>query len=173
MKLLIAPALTLATILFALSCFIGCDKGESFSTIYSAPTIASAPLVNCPYGGIAITINNITQYVCNGAQGSTGPQGNAGATGATGASGATGNTGPQGAPGSPGTTISIIQFCPGTTTYPSAFLEIGFCIDNSIYAVYSANDGFLTLVPPGVYASDGINDSCTFTVQANCIVVNQ
>jgi hypothetical protein len=169
MKLLIAPALTLATILFSLSCLTACDKGESFLTIYSAPTIAIAPLANCPYGGIAITINNVTQYVCNGAQGSTGPQGNAGAAGAT---GAPGNTGPQGAPGSPGTTISIIQFCSGTTTYPSAFLEIGFCIDNSIYAAYSANDGFLTLVPPGVYSSDGINASCTFTVQPNCVVWN-
>jgi hypothetical protein len=64
----------------------------------------------------------------------------------------------------------IVQFCPGTTSYPQTFNEIGFCINSQLYAVYSANSGFLTLVPPGTYSSDGINSSCTFVVGQNCEV---
>jgi hypothetical protein len=72
-----------------------------------------------------------------------------------------------------GTVITIVQFCPGDTNYPSEFDEIGFCINNNIYAVYSVNDGFLSLVPPGVYSSNGIDASCTFTITANCGIINQ
>jgi hypothetical protein len=63
-----------------------------------------------------------------------------------------------------GTVLTPVQFCSATTTYPSTFSEVGFCIDGSLYAVYSANDGFLTEVPNGTYDSDGINSSCSFTV---------
>lgn len=70
--------------------------------------------------------------------------------------------------GTNGTVITAIQFCPGSTIYPSTFPEIGFCINNNIYAVYSANGGFLTEVVPGNYSSDGINASCSFTVNPNC-----
>ena len=87
--------------------------------------------------------------------------------GPTGAQGSTGSTGPQGPPGTIGTPV---QFCPGTTSYSGEFNEVGFCINGSIYAVYSANDGFLSEVPPGTYTSDGINASCTFTVGPNCEV---
>jgi hypothetical protein len=76
----------------------------------------------------------------------------------------------NGSNGSPGTVVAPVQFCPGTTTYPSTFSEIGFCINGNIYAVYSANDGFLTEVVPGYYSSDGINSSCNFTVGANCLI---
>jgi hypothetical protein len=69
--------------------------------------------------------------------------------------------------------ISPIQFCPGTPSYPSdVFPEVGFCINNSIYAVYSANGGFLTEVLPGNWSSDGINSSCNFTVLPNCVITN-
>lgn len=65
----------------------------------------------------------------------------------------------------------VVQFCAGANTaYPGTFAEVGFCINNNLYAVYSANDGFLTLVPPGTYSSNGINASCTFTVLPNCVV---
>lgn len=87
--------------------------------------------------------------------------------GPTGAQGSMGSTGPQGPSGTIGTPV---QFCPGTTTYSGEFNEVGFCINGSIYAVYSANDGFLSEVPPGTYTSDGINASCTFTVGPNCEV---
>lgn len=66
--------------------------------------------------------------------------------------------------------IIPVQFCPNTTTYPTTFSEVAFCINNNLYAVYSANDGFLTLIPPGNYTSNGINSTCTFQVLPNCIV---
>lgn len=82
-----------------------------------------------------------------------------------------GPPGPQGIQGPAGADlnpITIVQFCPGITTYPSTFNEIGFCINNQLWAVYSANNGFLTLVPPGNYSSNAIGSSCNFTVNANC-----
>jgi len=84
--------------------------------------------------------------------------------------------GPQGIPGqpgAPGTTITPVQFCPNTSpSYPSTFPESAFCIDGSLYAVYSANDGFLTLIPPGTYVSNAVGSSCTFTVLPNCGISN-
>lgn len=71
-----------------------------------------------------------------------------------------------------GTLILPVQFCPGTTIYPSTFVEQGFCINNELWAVYSLNGGFLTLIPPGNYSSNGINSSCNFQVLANCLVIN-
>lgn len=87
--------------------------------------------------------------------------------------------GPQGLPGTPaplgpqlpnGTTVTPVQFCPGTTTYPSTFNEVGLCINDTLWAVYSANDGFLTEIPPGTYLSNAIGSSCTFTVLPGCII---
>lgn len=68
-------------------------------------------------------------------------------------------------------TITPIDFCPGfTQSYPSTFAESGLCIDGVTYGVYSANGGFLAMLPPGTYSSNGINASCTFEVPANCSV---
>jgi len=79
-----------------------------------------------------------------------------------------GDAGPRGADG---TQITIVQFCPGVTpTYPTTFPEVGLCIDNQLYAVYSANNGFLVLVTPGRYSSNAIGSSCSFTVLPNCVV---
>lgn len=94
------------------------------------------------------------------------------ACGPQGPQGATGATGLQGPPGANGTQITVIQFCPGTPSYPSTFPEVGLCINEQIYAVYSANDGFLTLVTPGYYASNAIGSACNFTVLPNCVVQN-
>lgn len=71
-----------------------------------------------------------------------------------------------------GTVITPIQFCPGTTNYPSTFVELGFCINNSLYAVYSYANGFLTEVPPGNYSSNAIGSSCNFVVLPNCVIQN-
>lgn len=69
--------------------------------------------------------------------------------------------------------ITPVQFCPNVTpTYPTTFPEVAFCIQGNLYAVYSANDGFLTLIPPGVYSSNAVGSSCTFTVLNNCQIVN-
>ena len=103
-------------------------------------------------------------------QGAQGPAGSQGITGATGAQGA---TGPTGANGFDGTKVTLIQFCPGVTpTYPQTFPESGICIEGQLYGVYSANGGFLTLLPPGEYSSNGVGASCTFTIGENCQVSN-
>ena len=154
-------------------------------TPYPAPilTLNPADSIACPTGGIIIAVNGSEQTICNGAVGPqgvpgesivgpVGPQGQTGQSGPQGLPGVQGPAGPQGpsgANGSPGTVIAPIQFCQGITpSYPSTFPESGFCIDGNIYAVYSANDGFLSIIPPGTYSSDGINASCTFTVTSNC-----
>ena len=81
-----------------------------------------------------------------------------------------GTNGIDGKQGSPGTTITSVQFCPGVPSYPSTFPETGLCINGNIYAVYSANDGFWTLIPPGIYHSNAIGSSCNFTVMSNCVI---
>lgn len=84
--------------------------------------------------------------------------------------GPTGATGPAGANG---TAITVVQFCAGVTpSYPSTFPETGLCINGNIYAVYSANDGFLTEIVPGAYNSNAIGSSCSFTVLPNCLIQN-
>jgi len=83
--------------------------------------------------------------------------------------------GPQGLPGPAGSDlnpITIVHFCPGSTIYPTTFIEVALCVDNELWAVYSSNGGFLTLVPQGNYTSDGINSICNFTVGPNCTVTN-
>jgi len=71
-----------------------------------------------------------------------------------------------------GTIITPIQFCPGSPNYPNSFPEVGFKFGTSIYAVYSANDGFMTLIPPGLYQSNAIGSNCTFTVNPNGTITN-
>jgi len=87
-----------------------------------------------------------------------------------GTNGLNGSNGTDGTNGTSGTVVAPIQFCSGSGSYPSTFPEVGFCIGGNIYAVYSANGGFLTEVLPGTWSSDGINSSCTFTVGPDCKV---
>lgn len=91
---------------------------------------------------------------------------------ACGAQGPTGTNGTNGSNGTDGSTITTVQFCSASTVYPSTFSEVGLCINGNLWAVYSANDGFLTEIVPGAYTSDGIGSSCNFTVLPNCIVSN-
>jgi hypothetical protein len=81
-----------------------------------------------------------------------------------GTNGTNGTNGLNGTNGTSGTVINAVQFCPSITNYPSTFSEVGFCIGGTLYAVYSANNGFLSAILNGTYSSDGINSSCTFTV---------
>lgn len=127
----------------------------------SSPTLNLEPATaqECPTGGTVVTSGSQVAVICNGAVGQTG------------STGATGETGSQGPAGVDITPVTTIQFCPNVTPiYPSNFPEYGLCIGGNLYGVYSANDGFLALLPPGQYSSDGINASCTFTVGANCAV---
>lgn len=95
-----------------------------------------------------------------------------GAAGSVGAQGPQGPAGPQGSPGIDATSVSVVKLCQGTTTYPSQFVEIAFCIGNKLYATYSQNGGFSTEIPPGSYGSNGINASCNFTVLPGCGIQN-
>jgi hypothetical protein len=79
-----------------------------------------------------------------------------------------GLVGQTGATGLPGTSVTVVQLCPGTPSYPSTFPEVAFCISGNLYAVYSANDGFETLLTPGYYSSNAVGSSCNFTVAAGC-----
>lgn len=115
---------------------------------------------------------------CPGPQGNQGDIGQTGAVGVAGSNGTNGqdgqsivgSQGPAGANGQDATPVTWVQFCPGTTSYPSTFVEGGFCISGNVYAVYSANGGFMTYIPPGSYNSNAINSSCNFTLLANCII---
>jgi hypothetical protein len=71
--------------------------------------------------------------------------------------------------GANATPVTVVQFCPASfvPTYPSTFPEVGFVINGQIYAVYSLNNGFLTLLTPGNYSSDGVNASCNFVVNSD------
>ena len=109
-----------------------------------------------PNGGVYINCGSTTAFLSNGVDGTNGSQGLQGPQGPQGASGPA---------GVPGTEITPIQFCAGfTPDYPTTFPEVGFLIAGVVYGVYSANDGFLAPLPPGVYSSNGIGASCTFTI---------
>lgn len=118
-------------------------------------TTSQATTAECPTGGVEVTLQEGTSAnsfpICYGA---------------------IGETGAQGVPGQNATPVTEVQFCPGVTTYPNEFNEVGLCISGNIYAVYSSNGGFLVEIPPGEYSSDGINASCDFTVGLNCEVTN-
>lgn len=106
-----------------------------------------------------------------GQQGLAGMNGIDGIAGAVGATGAQGIQGAQGPAGANGTVITPVEFCPGVTpVYPSVFPEYGLCINDQLYGVYSANDGFMALLPPGAYTSNAVGSACNFTIAAHCSV---
>lgn len=78
----------------------------------------------------------------------------------------------NGVNGTSGTIVSPLQFCPGVTVYPSVFIEVGFIINGSVYAVYSANNGFMTVIPPGRYTSNAIGSRCDFTLNSDNTITN-
>lgn len=114
---------------------------------------------------------------CRGPRGDEGQVGTTGTPGMVGPNGIPGGLGPQGVQGptgptgEDGTVITPVQFCNGVTpSYPSTFPESGLCINGQVYGVYSANDGFLALLPPGTYNSNAVGSACTFTILANCVI---
>lgn len=117
----------------------------------------------------AILVALVLSGGCKGAPGMQGPAGEQGEEGSVGSVGAVGPAGPA---GSNGTIITVVQFCQGTSgsEYPTTFPEVGLCINGNIYAVYSANDGFLTEIVPGVYDSNAVGSACTFTVEEGCLI---
>lgn len=85
---------------------------------------------------------------------------------------APGKNGKDGVDGNNGSTITRVQFCPGTGVYPSVFPEVGLLIDGHLYAVYSAKRRFLFEVLPGSYASNAIGNSCSFIVNPDLSITN-
>lgn len=141
----------------------GCGTQGADGADASAIPVLTRPATadECPTGGTHIGIGSASFNACNGSPG---------APGSNGIDGSAGPIGPKGDPGVDTTPITIVQFCSGSTVYPSVFAEIGFCISNQIYAVYSEHDGFMTYVPPGAYVSHAHGSNCTFTVGPNCAI---
>lgn len=94
-----------------------------------------------------------------------------GKDGINGLNGQNGATGTNGIDGVNPTSVVSVPLCSDTPSYPSVFVEYGICIDNQLYAVYSANGGFLTLLTPGAYTSNAIGSSCNFSVASDCQVI--
>lgn len=90
-----------------------------------------------------------------------------GRNGENGTQGAPGAVGPNGTPAPPTT---LVQLCPGAPAYSTTYIENAICLQGQLYGVYSANGGFLTLLTPGAYTSNGIGSSCNFTVGLNCAI---
>lgn len=136
--------------------------------------VTPATATECPSGGSDVTIigefSSNTTSVCSGANGSNGSNGTNGTNGTNGSNGSNGTNGTNGTNGVDLTPVTIVQFCSGASSYPSTFPEIGLCIGNNMYGVYSANDGFMAYLPPGGYHSAGINSTCNFTILPNCVV---
>lgn len=99
-----------------------------------------------------------------------GQQGDVGSNGRIGAIGPAGPKGDVGAPGQDVTPVTVVSFCGGPSVYPSNFPEYGLVIGGQVFGVYSTNGGFLALLPPGVYSSNAVGSSCTFTINADATV---
>lgn len=119
---------------------------------------------------LAITVALIASCGKTEYAGEQGERGIPGPKGDQGIPGDVGPVGPQGPSGSDGTEIVVVKLCPGNTSYPGVFVEVGVCINNKLYGVYSANGGFMTELPPGNYQSNAIGSACNLKVKANCVV---
>ncbi len=84
--------------------------------------------------------------------------------------GSDGAVGKQGPAGQDLVPVTVVKLCPGATTYPSVFVEVGLCINNKLWGVYSANGGFLTELSPGNYSSNAIGSACNLKILPNCVV---
>lgn len=134
-------------VLVALLLLVGCsDRRFSSSKSCQVIEVDNGVQIICPDGSSAVVFNGT-----NGSNGSNGIDGSNGTNGLN------------------GTQITTIKFCSHLPIYPSTFPEYGVCIDNMLYAVYSANGGFLTYLPNGSYSSNGKNSACAFTVNG-CII---
>lgn len=128
-------------VLFLFGCYQG-PQGVPGAPGASCSVQTIQPNIPTPNGGALITCGTTSSLVLNGT------------------------------PGTAGTIVAPVQFCANAIpNYPSTFPEIGFCIGTEIYAVYSANDGFLTGIPNGNYDSNAIGSQCNFSVN-NCSVTD-
>ena len=142
--------MTAVTLMYLYS---GCGSTGFVAVPGPACTTAQAP------GGVNITCGNSAPvFVADGSPGSQGIQG------------VTGETGSAGAAGQNGTSVTVVQLCPAPSA--TSFAEEAFCIGGKLYAENANNDGTLVYLPLGYYPKAKIDSVCSFTVEANCVVVN-
>lgn len=132
-------------------------------------------------GAVITCTDGSTSIITNGAQGTPGITGQNGtsctteqtSTGATitcpNGSVTTITNGTNGTNGTNATPIVAEQFCKNyTANYPSVFPEFGLLINGSLYAVYwDGKNAWLSVIPPGYYASTSTSAPCDFTVNTN------
>ncbi len=99
-----------------------------------------------------------------------GPEGVQGRSGSPGQS-IVGPQGTAGVNGADAVPVTVVPLCPGVSNY-GAFVEVGLCLNGQLYGVYSALDGFLTLLAPGTYNSNAIGSACSLEVHAGCVVTH-
>lgn len=165
MKIATAVSLFLLAIV---SCSFQGPKGVS-GDAPDAPKVTAQPATagECGNGGTEIRINDVlASIICNGTDGLNGSNGSNGTDGTNGSNGTNGTNGTDLTP------VQLIPLCPGVPTYPSVFVEYGICVGNNLYGVYSANNGFLALLPPGTYTSNAIGSSCNMIILPNCVVTH-
>lgn len=80
-----------------------------------------------------------------------------------------GLNGSAGVDGVHATPVTIVNLCPGVNTYPSVFIEVGICLNNKLYGVYSTNGGFMTYLSDGAWSSNAIGSACNLTI-SGCTV---
>ena len=132
---------------------------------YLGLTVVAFMMVGCGHAGEELQ----KQLGCTIAGNGCNSQGADGAAGAIGQPGSPGNDGRDGVDATP---VTIVQLCPGTTTYPSVFVEIAFCVSGRLYGTYSTHGGFSTELPPGNYSSNTLGSRCNLTIHTNCVVSN-
>jgi hypothetical protein len=91
--------------------------------------------------------------------------------GNNGQDGQDGQNGTNGTNGQDATPVTMVKLCPGTTTYPSVFVEYAACLNGKLYGVYSTHGGFWTYLPDGNYQSNTVGSNCNLTV-SGCTVTN-
>lgn len=169
---------TFMLIIFIVACLyasLGCCGRQEQAGIKGDPGTTAPPVSvitapaspsDCPTGGTHVAVGDKAFDVCSGASGASGLNGSDGMS-------IVGPIGPAGSPGANGidaTPITVVDLCPGVTSYPGVFIEVGLCINRGLYGVYSANGGFMTYLPPGNYSSNAIGSACTLTIGSNCMV---
>lgn len=143
------------TMIMALVLLSGCGRGPAGTNgtnghdgigCTETPVLADS---NAPNGGTLIMCSNGSNLILNGVNGTNGQNGTSFA-------------------------FASIQLCSGTPSYSAGnFPEVGFCVNDVLYGVYSANGGYMTVIQQGTWSSNPVGTAqCTFTVGPDCKVTH-
>lgn len=148
--------------------FIGCAPVQHYTSIPTAIVGPTGPQGNPGVNGVdsSCSVTQVSPSECS-------PNGGALITCGDNSQALVlnGTNGVDGQPGTSGTLVTPVQFCPGNSIYNNSYPEVGFCINDKLYAVYSSV-ATLVEVPPGSYGSISAGNSCGFTVGEHCQVTN-